>query len=310
MSFNLSKETVKRIPISIGGIILAITAMGNLFHDFLPFSRELCGSIAVIMLLFVVVKIFLYPELFKEDLNNPILASVVATCSMTLMLLADYIEPYTGYTIAICVWFAAIIIHMAFLVNYMYKFSYHFDLSNYTAGSFVVFAGVQMIGITAPVFNMQLLGTIAFWFSFICVCAVFIIVCYRYLSIPVPEQAKPILGVYAAPFSLCAVSYIACVSPKSFVFVVGMFLLTKILYVMVLVKLFDYLRKPFYPTFAGYTFPVIINTTTTLQTMKYLASFGYNIPFLHYELYVEIIIGLILVVYVLVNYLRNILIYD
>ena len=134
-----------------------------------------------------------------------------------------------------------------------------------------MFAGVQMIAITAPTFHQEFIGTIAFWFSFICVILVFLAISYRYLTISVPEPTKPVIGVYAAPFSLCAVGYLASVSPNNFYLVMSFYVITKILYIIVLCKFIQYWKLPFYPTYAAYTFPIVINAVTTLFTMKYLS---------------------------------------
>lgn len=297
------KETVKRVQISIGGVILGITAMGNLFFDYFSYSRELCGLFALILILLVVLKLIYYPEYFREDLDSPVLASIIATFSMALMLIAAYSKPYLGYNLSIIIWIFAILLHLYFLINYIYKFVLKFKLENFTAGSFVVFAGVQMIAITAPVFNQEYWGTIAFYFSFICVLAVVIVASYRYLKIGVVTPLKPVIGVYAAPFSLCAVGYLASVEPKSLALVLFMFFMTKIFYLMVLIKFLEYRKLPFFPTYAAYTFPIVINTITTLQTLKYLTNLGFNPWILHYTLSIEIIIAILLVSYVLYFYL-------
>jgi len=300
------KENYERIPISIGGIILGIAAMGNLLHDYLTHSRDICAAIAIILILFVVLKLIYYPKYFKEDLNNPILASIIATFSMALMLIANHIEPYIGMNASFYLWIFAILLHVFFLINYVWKFVIHFKLENFTAGSFVVFAGIQMIAITAPLYNKQSWGTIAFWFSFACVAIVLLIVSYRYLKIPVNEPVKPIIGVYAAPVSLCAVGYLSSVTPINVNFAIGMYVLTKIFYIFVLYKFITYFKYPVYPTYAAYTFPVVINAITTLKLMNYLTSINIYLSYMDYELFIETTIGIILIVYVLRYYLIGI----
>ena len=75
---------------------------------------------------------------------------------------------------------------------------------------------------------------------------------------------------------------------------------------MVLAKFIQYWNKPFYSTYAAYTFPIVINAVTTLQTMKYLTSIGITLSYMQYELIIEIIIAIVLVSYVLINYLTAI----
>lgn len=299
------KMDIEHLPISIGGPILGIAAMGNLLRDFLPYNRELCGLISSLLLMLVILKLIQYPHTFKEDLNNPVLASIIATLSMAVMLIANFIYPYVGYAIAISLWVIALAIHMLFVINYILKFVLHFDITDYTAGSFVVFAGIQMIAITAPTFHQELIGTLAFWFSFLCVILVFLAVTYRYLKISVPMQTKPIIGVYAAPFSLCAVGYLSSVTPNNFYLVITFYIITKMLYIMVLCKFIQYWNFPFFPTYAAYTFPIVINAVTTLFTMKYLTKIGIVLSYMQYELIIEIIIAILLVSYVLCHFLIN-----
>ncbi|WP_292473858.1 TDT family transporter [Methanosphaera sp.] len=299
------KTDIEHLPISIGGPILGIAAMGNLLYDFFPHSREVCGFISALLFILVIIKLYKYPKYFKEDLDNPVLASIIATLSMALMLISNFIYPYMGYSTAISLWIFAVLIHICFVINYIIKFVLHFDITDYTAGSFVVFAGVQMIAITAPTFHQEFIGTIAFWFSFICVILVFLAISYRYLTISVPEPTKPVIGVYAAPFSLCAVGYLASVSPNNFYLVISFYVITKILYIMVLCKFIQYWKLPFYPTYAAYTFPIVINAVTTLFTMKYLSKIGIVLPYMQYELIIEIIIAILLVSYVLAHFIIN-----
>ena len=300
------KIFLDKLPISIGGPILGIAAMGNLIHDFFPQSREVCGLLSALLFILVIAKLIKYPEIFKEDLKNPVLASIIATLSMAIMLISNFFYPYIGYYPAISLWVFAVLIHIGFVINYIIRFVLHFDITDYTAGSFVVFAGVQMIAISAPTFHQEFIGTIAFWFSFICVSLVFIAITYRYIKIPVPEPTKPVIGVYAAPFSLCAVGYLSSVTPNNIILVISFYIITKILYIMVLTKFIQYWQLPFYPTYAAYTFPIVINAVTTLQTMKYLNNIGINLTYMQYELIIEIIIAIMLVSYVLAHYLINI----
>ena len=296
---------IKLMPISIGGVILGLTAMGNLFYDYFMYSREICDLISTFLFILVLIKLVKYPETFKEDLNNPILASIIATLSMTLMLYSNYLYFYMG-SYSMLLWVIAIMLHIFFVINYIVKFFNKLDISDFTAGSFVVFAGIQMIAITAPTFNQEFIGTICFWISFILVVLVFLIVTYRYIKIPVNNQTKPIIGVYAAPFSLCSVGYLSSVAPNNLIMVVGFYIMTKILYIIVLEKFIEYRHFPFYPTYAAYTFPIVINTITTLKTIKFLKNNGINLWFMQYELMIEMIIAILLVTYILIQFLMNI----
>ncbi len=84
----------------------------------------------------------------------------------------------------------------------------------------------------------------------------------------------------------------------------GMFVVASVLYVFALVKAIGYLRLPFFPSYASFTFPFVISAIASKQTMACTMNMGHPIPVLQYVVLVETIIAVGLVVYTLIRFLQ------
>lgn len=83
---------------------------------------------------------------------------------------------------------------------------------------------------------------------------------------------------------------------------IGLLILASALYIMVLVKLPGYLKLPFYPSYAAFTFPFVITAIATKQSMDCLTKMGMAVAWLSPVVLVETIIAAVLVIYALVRY--------
>ena len=117
---------IKNIPIPIAGLILALVSLGNLLNDIHPYLKYLFGTIGLIFLALLLLKVILYPKIIKNDLKNPIILSSSGTFSMSLMVLSTYLIlfiPLLGYS----VWIIGIILHLLLIIY----FTYHFIIHNF-----------------------------------------------------------------------------------------------------------------------------------------------------------------------------------
>lgn len=202
------KNLIKKVPLPICGVALGTAELGNLLQSYSEGVRYLCGIIAGIFLLLFLLKMIFYRDSVKKDMENPVMASVSGTFSMTLMLLGVYIRPWAGQA-AFIVWIVAILLHIALIVYFTVKFICRLQMPKVYASYFIVYVGIVVASITAPAYEKTGIGTVAFWFGFITLLALLVLVTIRYLKYrEVPEPAKPLVCIYAAPASLCVAGYI------------------------------------------------------------------------------------------------------
>lgn len=168
----------------------------------------------------------------------------------------------------------------------------------------VVYVGIAVAAVTAPAYEQLGIGTAAFWFGFVTLIVLLVLVTYRYVKFKeVPDPAKPLICIYAAPTSLCIAGYVQSVTPKSYGFLMAMFVVATVIYIFALVKAVGYLKMPFFPSYAAFTFPFVISAIATKQTMACAANMGHPMPFLQYVVLIETIIAAALVVYTYVRFM-------
>ena len=297
------RDTIKKVPIPLCGVMLGLAALGNLLQSYSEGIRYVCGIVAAFLLVLILLKLILFPQMIKEDLKNPIMASVAGTFSMALMLLSTYVKPFIGRT-AFIIWIAAIILHIILIVWFTVKFIAKLQLPKVFASYYIVYVGIAVAAVTAPAYEQLGIGSAAFWFGLVTFVLLFILVTIRYTKCKeVPEPAQPLICIYAAPMSLCIAGYVQSVTPKSRTFLLTMLVIATVIYLFALVKAIGYLKLKFYPSYAAFTFPFVISAIATKQTMACCANMGQPIPALKYLVLIETIIAVVLVVYTLIRFM-------
>lgn len=297
------KNIIKKVPIPLCGVMLGCATLGNLLQSYSEVVRYICGIVAAILLLLLLLKLTFFPEIVKEDMSNPIMASVAGTFSMSLMLLSTYIKPFIGQA-AFYLWIVAIFLHIVLILYFTITFIMKLQMNKVFASYFIVYVGIAVAAITAPAYGQLNIGTAAFWFGFTAFIILLVLVTIRYVTYKeIPDAAKPLICICAAPASLCVAGYIQSVQPKSYAFLIGLYVVASILYLFALVKALGYLRLPFYPSYASFTFPFVISAVASKQTMACVSKMGYPLPMLQYVVVIETIIAVVFVGYTLIRFI-------
>lgn len=298
------KDIIKKVPLPLCGVMLGTAALGNLLQSYGEEIRYVCGVFAVVLLVLVLAKLIMYPNMIKEDMQNPIMASVSGTFSMAIMILSTYVKPLIGNA-AMIIWFIGIVLHLVLIVYFTKKFIMNLQMPKVFASYYIVYVGIAVAAITAPAYGQTGIGSAAFWFGFVTLILLLVLVTYRYMKFKeVPNPAKPLICIYAAPTSLCLAGYVQSVTPKSFAMLMGMFVAASILYVFSLVKAVECLKLPFFPSYAAFTFPFVISAIAAKQTMACAANMGNPLPFLQPVVLVETIIAVALVAYTYFKFMK------
>ena len=297
------KDMIKKVPVPLCGVMLGLAALGNLLQSYGEGIRSVCGIVAAFLLVLILLKLIMFPQMIKEDMKNPIMASVAATFPMALMILSTYVKPFIGPA-AMYIWFFAIALHIVLIVYFTVQFILKLQLPKVFASYYIVYVGIAVAAVTAPAYEKLGIGSAAFWFGFVTLILLLILVTMRYVKCPeVPEPAQPLICIYAAPMSLCIAGYVQSVMPKSRGFLIAMLAVATVLYIFALVKAIGYLKLKFYPSYAAFTFPFVISAIATKQTMACFANMGQPMPVLQYVVLIETIIAVVFVVYTLIRFM-------
>ncbi|WP_407412949.1 TDT family transporter [Methanobrevibacter sp.] len=292
---------IKNIPLPISGLILALLSLGNLLQDIHPALRYLFGTLGVIFLILIILKVILYPDEIKNDFQNPVLVSSSGTFSMSVMLLSTYLLPFIP-SIAYVIWIIGIGLHIMLMIYFTYHFIIHnFDINAVYPTYWIVFVGITMAAITSHSHSVEETGFIFFICGFVGMLLSTPVIFYRYIKHrDIPDVNKPLICIFTALFSILIVGYINSAKIINTTFLIGLYSIACPFYIFALYKLIEHINIKFYPSFSAFTFPFVISA---LATKGICANIGKN-NLLNNILIIETVIAIILVIYVLIKYLK------
>ena len=295
-------KCIKKIPIPICGVILGLFGLGNLLQSYSETIRMTCGIAATILMVLFIISVISDPAKFGENMKNPIMASVFCTFPMALMLFSTYFKPIFG-PVSKVIWYVAFALHVVLIIYFTMNHILKYDMKKVHASYYIVYVGIVMTAMTAPAYEATGLGTVTFWFGLVALIVLLVLVTMRYVKMPAPEPAKPLICIYAAPASLCIAGYVQSVTPKSQAFLLVLWVPATILFVFACIKFVQYFKLPFYPSYAAYTFPFAISAIASKQLMACSAAMEKPLPFLKPIVLIETIIAVITTLYALARYL-------
>lgn len=300
-------QLVKKVPLPMGGLMLALAAVGNLVQSYGSIYRNAFGIISVILLVLLLLKMVKYPSIAKEELKNPVVASVFPTLTMGIMLLSTYVKPFAP-NLAFTMWIVSVIGHIALMAKFTLDYIVKLDIKKVFPSWFIVYVGIVVGSVTAPTFEMQILGRVFFWLGIISYFLLLPMVVKKVKLGSIPEPALPTIAIFAAPVALCLAGYINSFETKNMFIVWGLVILSQLNYIFVLLKLPKLLKSKFYPSFSGFTFPLVISAISLKLANGFLVNRGQTIPLLKYMINFEEFIASFIVLYVLLKYIQFLII--
>ena len=300
------RDIIKKVPIPTAGVALGLAALGNLLQPYAEVAHIVCGALSLLLVAMIVAKVVLFPSMIRDDLQNSIFASVSATFFMTLMQLAGYLAP-VAIVPAFGLWCAAIAGHFILMGWFTAHFIRRFKLAEVFPTYFICYVGIIVAAVTSPVFGMEAFGRGIFWFGLACFAVLLATVVARYLKHEIPEPARPLFCIFAAPMGLSLVGYLA-VTPNPDPLFVGVLMgLGQVMLVGVATQLPKFLALKFYPSYAAMTFPFVISAMALGKGMQALYAAGVTIPALPMVealIALETVFAAVMVTYVFAHYMR------
>lgn len=300
------RDIIKKVPIPTAGVALGLAALGNLLQPYAEVAHIVCGALSLLLVAMIVAKVVLFPSMIRDDLQNSIFASVSATFFMTLMQLAGYLAP-VAIVPAFGLWCAAIAGHFILMGWFTAHFIRRFKLAEVFPTYFICYVGIIVAAVTSPVFGMEAFGRGIFWFGLACFAVLLATVVARYLKHEIPEPARPLFCIFAAPMGLSLVGYLA-VTPNPDPLFVGVLMgLGQVMLVGVATQLPKFIALKFYPSYAAMTFPFVISAMAFGKGVQALYAAGATIPALPVVealIALETVFAAVMVTYVFVHYMK------
>lgn len=305
------KTFFKSVPLPMCGLILAILSLGNLFITYnLTLIGEIISVLGVILMTLILAKVIFVFEHIRKDLRNNMVASTAPTFTMGAMVICtDLVRWFPESDFVKYIWLFLIALQIVLIIYFTYTFliAPEVKMSHIYPSWFVIYCGLGIVPITCAQFYPSL-GRFIFWSALIFYAVLLPVVIYRvFIHRRFEEHEMPVITIMAAPGSLCLTGYLAAFPDANFTLVTTLVVISQFLYLGILIALPKLMKGAFYPSYAAFTFPLVICSTALQKTYAYYTDLGYNVEFMNYIAMAEATLATIVVAYVLFKYIEHII---
>lgn len=311
---SYSKKLTANIPTPMSGLALGLASLGWCISNLFPalfVLKPLSALLAGFILLLLVLKFAHQPALFRADLADPIVGSVLPTTAMTIMVISHSIAAYS-HLIATVVWLLAIALHLGLLTSFVYFRSRNFELNQLVPSWFIPPVGFVVADVT---FNgMAALQPLAMGLWYLGVIFYLLLLPFMIYRLcrgsTIPQQIQPTIAVMAAPASLCLAGYLSVHPMPAAGVVFALLSIAIIMTLAIYLAFIQLLRLPFSPAFAAYTFPLVIGVTAISKVVTWLGSEHLSqgwLSLLQYLVWFELVVAIAVISHVCIHYVRFLL---
>ena len=295
---------IKNLPTPIAGLALGSVALGNMFQIYSATLQTIFSLLSLIIIILLTIKFFLYSDKLKEEMKNPVLATVLATYPMSIMLLSSFFKKYIGLY-SLPTWIIGICLDICVVSYATYNFIIKDKhIKNIYPTWFITFVGPAVVTVTAINYNVEIVGLIFFYFSLINYLLLLPFVLYRvYKYKHFNEGDYPTITVFSAPGGLLLASYMIGVTQKNNFILAILIPLTVLLFIFVLIQLPHLLNRKFYPSFSAFTFPLVICAIAIQKTGIYYQLGDFSI--LKILIHLSELLAIIIVIYIWYGFIKN-----
>jgi exfoliative toxin A/B len=295
---------LKKMPLPISGLMLALASLGNLLGSYSNEVRWFCGSLSGTLLFFLMLKIIRFPETLKENFQSPVTAGVMQTIPMTIILLAGYLRPNFP-NIAFLIWIIGLLVSGVLVILFTMKHVMNFSMSKVFPTYFVLYVGIVTGSVTAPTFGQTIIGQILFWFGLLVYLPLIPVVLARVVKFKnIPEPAANTILIFAAPASLLLAGYLSAFTEKNMVMVAILMSVALLMTGFAALQMPRLFKLKFYPSMSSYTFPFVISALALKMSNAFLIQSGVELKALSVLVTIEIIWAILMVLYTFVRYAK------
>ncbi|MBP6918892.1 MAG: hypothetical protein KBB94_08255 [Legionellaceae bacterium] len=257
--------TLKRYPVSISGLALALASIGSSWELMLrgigSFIHVILLVISLALSLPVWAKILMYPKQLQDAIKDPVMVTALPTLTMLGMLYSDIVA-YSNITLATLVLSIMLILHLILLINFIYYHIIKSNLEDYTPAWFIPTVGGGLAcSAMAPMGYAEVSYTILCVASILFFVVLLAILLRFFIYGKVGHYKSPTLVVFAAPASICLSGYLSISNHPSTI--ITLFLASLVLLLVLfsyMLAFFIILKNKFSPLFSCLTFPLAMST--------------------------------------------------
>ncbi|MGN1024388.1 MAG: hypothetical protein ACI4OJ_12860 [Lachnospiraceae bacterium] len=261
-------HTPFHVPPALSGLFLAFSALTNALLGWSAPLWQVTLGIALILMGLLLLRVLSAPARLLADLASPVTGGIICTFPMGLSFLAAILQRVAAGPAEV-LWAVALLLHLVFLVSYSVRFLGK-SLSTFDTPAFLVYVGPAAAAVTAPAFSQQTLGRGILVLTGAALLVWYPLLLVRRRTIPVPPPQAPLVGIFAAPVPLFLMGVLQSAENPTKTAVLVLWLISLLAYLFVLPAAFLYLRRPFTPALAAFSFPLVNSSLATLKAAAYL----------------------------------------
>ncbi|MCY4472767.1 MAG: TDT family transporter [Kistimonas sp.] len=266
---NSWSARIGRVPTPLAGLALGIAGLGAAWASVAPAQAALfqlvSSLIAAVLVVKVILKFILHPHLIREELKHPVISSVMPTCAMATMVIAQSLHAWLP-TPTRFLWLAAVVLHLSLLAAFIYHRLRDFSLDHMVPSWFIPPVGIVVAAVSSPGMGFENLAYFLFLFGLASYAVLLPTMLYRlYFRTPLPDAALPTFAIMGAPASLSLAGYVTITSQPDIMIIALLAPLSVFMTLTVYLAFIRLLRLPFSPGYAAFTFPMVIGATALLK---------------------------------------------
>lgn len=278
------KSVIQKCPITVAGLILAFFSLGNLWKALISKlfnlswlamgGHYLFAAAGLIFTAILLAKFILEPGQCFSMLKKPGMLASFTTVPMAMTIFAGYLGDTTpaGWIL----WLSGLIIHFGIMLWFTWKFVLHnFSLKELSPSWYIVYVGLAICGFSSVNLATGFLGESTCIFSMICFALIFIGIILRYRKYGIDEMQEPLLCINSA-IGIVLISYLRDFDHPSMIIMWIGFIFSVLIWVWLMFHLYGWLKDPFFPSDAAFSFPFVVSAIASMETMKQLMNSGFH----------------------------------
>lgn len=265
---------LKEPPLALGGLGLSFFSLGNTLGDYSTLLCYILGGITFVLYLLLLTAFVKSLKNYRLALKNPLTASIFPTLLMQGMLMIIYQDVFPewyGFTEGIfrTIWWLSFIALISYIVIFSKRFLWNFELSNVFPSWAVLYIGIGNSSLTVPWTGYSQLGK-----------TIFIYLLLTLIVLPLVAVAN--LNAFETIYRPL---------------LLGLIILSQMLYLTVLYFVPGILKSPFNPGFSALTFFDYLYTIALKGAVNYFEG-------LYFLYVIELVVAILILIRVVAGYIN------
>jgi exfoliative toxin A/B len=282
--------------------MLAYATLGNLLGLYTEIGKWICGFIGFALLISLIIKVVRHPQSFLEAMKLSPVGGCLTTLPMGIIILTTYLKPFSPKG-SVALWLMAIGLYLCIMIVYTLKHVLPFKSEKVLASYFVTYVGIVVVSVTSKTMGYAMIGQIAFYFGLISYCLLLPMVIYRYVKFPkMPEPIQPLIMIFAAPANLLVVGYVKVMTHYNGTLLLILIIIGWLTTLFSLSQLPKLIKSGFYPSYAAFTFPIVIGALASKVYSSYYSNVHGSATILNLISYLHLLIAIGVVGFVSYSY--------